>query len=44
MAWKFYNPNPFYNLTGDCVVRALSLALNKTNLTRSGQSGDANEE
>ena len=29
MAWKFYNPNPFYNLTGDCVVRALSLALNK---------------
>ena len=29
MSWIFCNPNPSYNLVGDCVVRALSLALHK---------------
>lgn len=29
MSWKYYNPNPRSNLVGDCVVRALSLALNQ---------------
>lgn len=29
MGWKYYNPNPKANLVGDCVVRALSLALNQ---------------
>ena len=27
MSWQYYNPNPKSNLVGDCVVRALSLAL-----------------
>lgn len=26
MAWYYINPNPSYNLVGDCVIRALSLA------------------
>jgi hypothetical protein len=25
--WQFVNPNPAYNFVGDCVVRALSIAL-----------------
>ena len=29
MAWQYYNPNPSSNLVGDCVIRALSLALNQ---------------
>lgn len=29
MSWKYYNPNPRSNLVGDCVIRALSLALNQ---------------
>lgn len=28
MSWIYYNPNPKNNLVGDCVVRALTLALN----------------
>lgn len=28
MRWIYYNPNPANNLVGDCVVRALTLALN----------------
>ena len=28
--YKFYNPNPLNKSIGDCVVRALSKALNKT--------------
>lgn len=28
MSWIYYNPNPANNLVGDCVVRALTLALN----------------
>lgn len=27
MSWQFYNPNPAGNLVGDCVIRALTLAL-----------------
>ena len=27
MSWIYYNPNPKNNLVGDCVVRALTLAL-----------------
>lgn len=27
MSWIYYNPNPKGNLVGDCVVRAISLAL-----------------
>ena len=31
MAWKFYDPNPVNNGgTGDCVIRALAKALDKT--------------
>ena len=30
MAYKYYNPNPANNDTGDCVVRAISKALNQT--------------
>ena len=30
MKWIFYNPNPFGNNTGDCVIRALTLAFGKT--------------
>lgn len=30
MAFIFANPNPKHNLVGDCVIRALSLATNKT--------------
>lgn len=30
MAYKYYNPNPVNNDTGDCVVRAISKALNQT--------------
>lgn len=26
--YKFYNPNPSLDLVGDCVIRALSLAVN----------------
>ena len=26
MPWQFYNPNPSSNLTGDCTIRALTLA------------------
>ena len=26
MPWIFYNPNPSSNLTGDCTIRALTLA------------------
>lgn len=29
MSWKYYNPNPKSNLVGDCVIRALSLALSQ---------------
>lgn len=29
MGWQYYNPNPKANLVGDCVVRAISLALNQ---------------
>lgn len=29
MGWKYYNPNPESNLVGDCVIRALSLALDQ---------------
>lgn len=25
--WQFVNPNPAYNFVGDCVVRALTIAL-----------------
>jgi hypothetical protein len=25
--WQFVNPNPAYNFVGDCVIRALSIAL-----------------
>lgn len=28
--YQYYNPNPLGKSTGDCVVRALSKALNKT--------------
>lgn len=28
MSWVYYNPNPANNLVGDCVIRALTLALN----------------
>lgn len=28
--FEFQNPNPRGNLTGDCVIRALSIAQNKT--------------
>lgn len=27
MSWKYYNPNPKSKLVGDCVIRALCLAL-----------------
>lgn len=30
MRWVYYNPNPSANLVGDCVVRALSLALDRS--------------
>lgn len=30
MSWQFYNPNPYGKLTGDCVIRALTLALGKS--------------
>lgn len=30
MSWKYFNPNPKANLVGDCVIRALSLALDKS--------------
>lgn len=26
MGWIYYNPNPRYNITGDCVVRAIAIA------------------
>ncbi|MBP5597800.1 MAG: hypothetical protein J6Y02_20695 [Pseudobutyrivibrio sp.] len=29
MKWIFYNPNPYGNNTGDCVIRALTLAFGK---------------
>lgn len=29
MSWQYYNPNPKSNLVGDCVIRALTLALDK---------------
>jgi hypothetical protein len=29
MSWKYYNPNPKSILVGDCVIRALSLALDQ---------------
>lgn len=29
MSWKYYNPNPKSNLVGDCVIRALSIALDQ---------------
>lgn len=29
MAWRFYNPNPDFNFVGDCVIRAISLAVDK---------------
>lgn len=29
MSWIYYNPNPKGNLVGDCVVRAISLALDQ---------------
>lgn len=42
MAWQYYNPNPHGNLVGDCVIRALTLALgkdwNKTYLAVSTQA------
>lgn len=28
--YKFANPNPANNFTGDCVIRALSIALNES--------------
>lgn len=28
--YEFYNPNPYSRMVGDCVVRALSKALNMT--------------
>ena len=30
MSWNYYNPNPMQNLVGDCVVRAITLALGKS--------------
>lgn len=27
--WKYHNPNPKSNLVGDCVIRAISTALNQ---------------
>ena len=27
--WKYCNPNPVKNLVGDCVIRAISVALNQ---------------
>lgn len=30
MSWQFYNPNPLGLNTGDCVIRALTLAFGKT--------------
>ena len=30
MSWQFYNPNPYGKYTGDCVVRALTLAFGKS--------------
>lgn len=30
MAFIYYNPNPLGNDTGDCVIRAISKALNQT--------------
>lgn len=27
MGWQYFNPNPQHNDTGDCVIRALSLAF-----------------
>lgn len=30
MAYKFFNPNPSKKLVGDCVIRAISAALNQT--------------
>lgn len=29
MGWHYYNPNPDGNAVGDCVIRALTIALNK---------------
>ena len=28
--WKYYNPNPRKKIVGDCVIRAVSLALGET--------------
>ena len=30
MSWQFYNPNPYGKYTGDCIVRALTVALGKS--------------
>ena len=30
MSWQFYNPNPLGLNTGDCVIRALTLAFGRT--------------
>lgn len=30
MAYKFVNPNPLGSYVGDCVIRALSIAMGKT--------------
>ena len=30
MSYKYYNPNPSFKKNGDCVVRALSKALNQS--------------
>lgn len=30
MNWHYYNPNPQGKITGDCVIRALSKAFNKS--------------
>ena len=29
MSYVFYNPNPYNKLIGDCVIRAISKAINK---------------
>lgn len=30
MAFKYYNPNPYHNDKGDCVIRAISKVMNQT--------------
>lgn len=30
MAYKYYNPNPLFKSTGDCVIRAITKILNQS--------------